>query len=121
MLLFNYVRSSENISKYPKVVLGCLLSFDILCFHSSYPLCLWGFLLFLQQVKAKFVARKMVRLIYGNVLAGDNKHNKLFNSGSARVAFLLCVGFSVYGVMVECCGNVAHHLSGCYLSTLKLV
>nr|WP_305887625.1 DUF3265 domain-containing protein [Vibrio vulnificus] len=40
------------------------------------------------------------------------KYNKLFKSDSQRVAFLLCVAFSVYGCMRKhrCC--VAHTLTG---------
>ncbi|MBN8035101.1 DUF3265 domain-containing protein [Vibrio vulnificus] len=38
--------------------------------------------------------------------------NKLFKSDSQRVAFLLCVGFSVLGVMRELRYCVAHTLTG---------
>ncbi|EHR7287295.1 DUF3265 domain-containing protein [Vibrio parahaemolyticus] len=39
-------------------------------------------------------------------------HNKLFKSDSQRVAFLLCVGFSVLGGMRELRYCVAHTLTG---------
>ncbi len=42
------------------------------------------------------------------------KHNKLFKSDSQRVAFLLCVGFSVYGGIRELRYCVAHTLTGRY-------
>ncbi|TNY95514.1 DUF3265 domain-containing protein [Vibrio parahaemolyticus] len=38
--------------------------------------------------------------------------NKQFKSDSPRLAFLLWVKFSVYGVHVECCGSVVHTLIG---------
>ncbi|ELB2049427.1 DUF3265 domain-containing protein [Vibrio parahaemolyticus] len=41
-------------------------------------------------------------------------HNKLFKSDSQRVAFLLCVGFSVLGGMRELRYCVAHTLTGRY-------
>lgn len=40
--------------------------------------------------------------------------NKLFKSDSQRVAFLLCVGFSVQGAMREQRYCVAHTLTGRY-------
>ncbi|WP_308307532.1 hypothetical protein [Vibrio parahaemolyticus] len=42
-------------------------------------------------------------------------HNKLFKSDSQRVAFLLCVGFSVLGGMRELRYCVAHTLTGRYV------
>ena len=51
-LLFNYGRSSENISKYPKVVLGCLLSFDILCFSLFISFVFMGFSAFFAAGKS---------------------------------------------------------------------
>ncbi|ENJ2867649.1 DUF3265 domain-containing protein [Vibrio parahaemolyticus] len=41
-------------------------------------------------------------------------HNKLFKSDSQRVAFLLCVAFSVLGGMRELRYCVAHTLTGRY-------
>ncbi len=38
--------------------------------------------------------------------------NKQFKSDSPRLAFLVWVKFSVYGVQVECRGSVAHTLIG---------
>ncbi|TOM51000.1 hypothetical protein CGH72_23060 [Vibrio parahaemolyticus] len=38
--------------------------------------------------------------------------NKQFKSDSARLAFLVWVWFSVYGVQIECCGRVLHTLIG---------
>ncbi|GAB7231037.1 hypothetical protein VrSk94_47320 [Vibrio rotiferianus] len=40
------------------------------------------------------------------------KHNKQFKSDSARSAILFWVGFSVYGVPIECRGRVLHTLIG---------
>ncbi len=42
------------------------------------------------------------------------KHNKRFKTDSQRSAVFVCIGFSVYGAIIECCGSVAHHLSGRY-------
>ncbi|MBM4959836.1 DUF3265 domain-containing protein [Vibrio parahaemolyticus] len=42
------------------------------------------------------------------------KHNKLFKRDSQRVAFLLCVGFSVLGGMRRLRYCVAHPLTGRY-------
>ena len=42
------------------------------------------------------------------------KHNKRFKTDSQRSAVLVLIGFSVYGAIFECCGSVAHHLSGRY-------
>jgi hypothetical protein len=44
------------------------------------------------------------------------KHNKQFKSDSARSAILVWVGFSVYGVPIECGGCVLHTLIGRYAS-----
>ncbi|TBT15684.1 hypothetical protein D5E83_23930 [Vibrio parahaemolyticus] len=41
-------------------------------------------------------------------------YNKQFKSDSPRLAFLVWVKFSVYGVQVECRGSVAHTLIGRY-------
>ena len=38
--------------------------------------------------------------------------NKQFKSDSPRLAFLVRVNFSVYGVQIECRGSVAHTLIG---------
>ncbi|MEZ9948091.1 hypothetical protein AB4376_04935, partial [Vibrio breoganii] len=40
--------------------------------------------------------------------------NKQFKSDFPHLAFLVWVKFSVYGVQVECCGRVAHTLTGRY-------
>jgi len=40
------------------------------------------------------------------------KHNKQFNSDSQRLALSLRVELSVYGVLIECSGSVAHTLIG---------
>ncbi|MBF4227122.1 hypothetical protein EAY83_19420, partial [Vibrio anguillarum] len=40
--------------------------------------------------------------------------NKQFKSDSPRLAFLVWVKFSVYGVQVKCRGCVAHTLIGRY-------
>ncbi|TOM78950.1 hypothetical protein CGH70_22700 [Vibrio parahaemolyticus] len=45
---------------------------------------------------------------------GKRKANKQFKSDSPRLAFLVWVKFSVYGVQLECCGCVAHTLIGRY-------
>lgn len=37
--------------------------------------------------------------------------NKRFKMDSQRLAVLISIGFSVYGVMIECCGTVAHTLT----------
>lgn len=41
-------------------------------------------------------------------------YNKQFKSDSPRLAFLVWVQFSVYGVQFECSGSVAHTLIGRY-------
>nr|WP_309474331.1 hypothetical protein [Vibrio diabolicus] len=41
--------------------------------------------------------------------------NKQFKSDSPRLAFLVWVKFSVYGVHIECCGSVVHTLIGRYV------
>ncbi len=40
--------------------------------------------------------------------------NKQFKSDSARLAFLVWVEFSVYGVQINCRGRVLHTLIGRY-------
>ena len=41
--------------------------------------------------------------------------NKQFKRDSPRLAFLVWVKFSDYGVQIECCGRVAHPLIGRYV------
>ncbi|ASU24241.1 hypothetical protein CCZ37_17470 [Vibrio qinghaiensis] len=48
------------------------------------------------------------------------KHNKQFKSDSARLAFLVWVKFSVYGVLFECCGSALHTLIGRYATQVNL-
>ncbi|WP_346393703.1 hypothetical protein [Vibrio sp. CUB2] len=43
-------------------------------------------------------------------------YNKQFKRDSPRLAFLVRVYFSVYGVQIECRGRVAHPLIGRYSS-----
>ncbi len=45
-----------------------------------------------------------------------NAYNKRFKTDSQRSAVLVRFGFCVYGAIIECCGSVAHHLSGRYAS-----
>ncbi|HDY7933530.1 TPA: DUF3265 domain-containing protein [Vibrio vulnificus] len=45
--------------------------------------------------------------------------NKLFKSDSQRVAFLLCVAFSVLGGMQQHRYCVAHTLTGRYVTALN--
>ncbi len=42
-------------------------------------------------------------------------YNKQFKSGSARLAFLVWIEFSVYGGQIECRGRVLHTLIGRYV------
>lgn len=42
----------------------------------------------------------------------DHAYNKQFKSDSPRLAFLVWVEFSVYGVQFWCRGSVAHTLIG---------
>ncbi|MCV5371385.1 hypothetical protein OFD18_24645, partial [Escherichia coli] len=42
--------------------------------------------------------------------------NKQFKSDSARVAFLVCSGFCVYGVVQRLFYGVPHYLTGRYVS-----
>ncbi|TOE04545.1 hypothetical protein CGJ50_23370 [Vibrio parahaemolyticus] len=53
-------------------------------------------------------------------LVSRHAHNKQFKSDSPRLAFLVWVRFSVYGVQVECRGCVAHTLIGRYAYKLDL-
>lgn len=46
----------------------------------------------------------------------SKKPNKQFKSDSPRLAFLVWVKFSVYGVPVKCRGSVAHTLIGRYVA-----
>ncbi len=50
--------------------------------------------------------------VYKISLLLKSKHNKQFKSDSPRLAFLVCVWFSVYGVQIECRDSVAHTLIG---------
>ncbi|MGF2853838.1 hypothetical protein [Vibrio anguillarum] len=49
-----------------------------------------------------------------------NKCNKRFKRDSQRVAFLLCVGFCVYGAMRKLGSSVVCPLSGRYATQVKL-
>ncbi len=46
--------------------------------------------------------------------------NKQFKRDSPRLAFLVWVKFSVYGVQFECRGRVAHPLIGRYVLRQKI-
>ena len=46
--------------------------------------------------------------------------NKQFKRDSPRLAFLVWVKFSVYGVQFECRGRVAHPLIGRYATQVNL-
>ncbi|WP_338328417.1 hypothetical protein, partial [Vibrio diabolicus] len=54
------------------------------------------------------------------ISADTIKYNKLFKSDSQRVAFLLCVAFSVSGGMRELRYCVAHTLTGRYVTPIDL-
>ncbi|TOM09030.1 hypothetical protein CGH83_22975 [Vibrio parahaemolyticus] len=47
-------------------------------------------------------------------------YNKAFKADSQRVAFLVLVGFSVYGGMVKFSGSVAHYLTRRYVNGVNL-
>ncbi|TOQ75604.1 hypothetical protein CGG88_24175 [Vibrio parahaemolyticus] len=49
----------------------------------------------------------------------SQRHNKQFKSDSARLAFLVWVWLSVYGVQIKCRGCVLHTLIGRYVTEMR--
>ncbi|HHC6527366.1 TPA: DUF3265 domain-containing protein [Vibrio parahaemolyticus] len=56
---------------------------------------------------------KHVVFLWNIILKRCNySYNKQFKRDSPRLAFLVRVKFSDYGVQIQCCGRVAHPLIG---------
>ncbi|ELA9326246.1 DUF3265 domain-containing protein [Vibrio parahaemolyticus] len=67
------------------------------------------------DLKTSINLRKLPRAVLRSPV-GKYSHNKLFKSDSQRVAFLLCVAFSVLGGMRKHRYCVAHTLTGRYVT-----